>query len=600
MKKTILAAINAKFIHSNLAVQCLSAYAKKHLDQETGDAISIAEYTINQSVEYILQDIYRQRPEVLCFSCYIWNIRYTEEICGEIHKVLPGIQIWLGGPEVSFDAVERLTKMPFLTGIIKGEGEKTFLELMRYYSRKDAADSLDDIAGITYREKGAAADGSMDKIVENPWRGIMDLCEVPFVYEDLSAFENKIIYYETSRGCPFSCSYCLSSIDKTLRFRDLSLVLPELQHFLDHKVPQVKFVDRTFNCKHDHAMAIWRYLKEHDNGVTNFHFEVAADLLNDAEIELVQSMRKGLIQLEVGVQSTNPDTIQEIHRVMDFEEVKDRVGRVQAADNIHQHLDLIAGLPFEDYESFARSFRDVYALHPEQLQLGFLKVLKGSLMHRKAAEYDLQYLNSPPYEVLSTKWLSYDEICRLKGIEEMVEVYYNSHQFEYTMRALEEDFPDSFRLFEMLSIHYKENGLTGISHSRVRRYEILLDFLENETGRGSYYRELLVLDLYMRENMKSRPDFAGEDQMDSRLVREFYDKESKKPAYLHNYAGYQPRQIRKMTHLEQFSHDVLGNKRPGRRVLLFDYRNRDVRTAQAAVFDVTDELACKMVANSIR
>ena len=373
--KILLTAINAKYIHSNLAVYCLKAYAERMFQNTAQNPldIEIAEYTINQQMEDIMMDIYERHPDVLCLSCYIWNLQYVEGLVREIHKVCPDMAIWLGGPEVSYDAKETLLRLPEVTGIMMGEGEKTFVELCQYYNKKE---SLRDIAGITFRNKD-------NEIIENPWRMPMDLSEVPFVYNNMKDFENKIIYYETSRGCPFSCSYCLSSIDKKLRFRDIELVKKELQFFIDQKVPQVKFVDRTFNCKHSHAMEIWRFIKEHDNGVTNFHFEVSADLLNEQEIELLKSMRPGLVQLEIGVQSTNPDTICEIKRTMDFEKLSETVTKIHEGKNIHQHLDLIAGLPFEDMESFAKSFDDVYALKPHQLQLGFLKVLKGSYMEEQ-------------------------------------------------------------------------------------------------------------------------------------------------------------------------------------------------------------------------
>ena len=426
--KILLTAINAKYIHSNLAVYCLKAYASKNIVQDHLN-IEIAEYTINQQLEDIMMDIYERRPDVLCLSCYIWNLPYVEELVREIHKVCPKMPIWLGGPEVSYDAKATLQRLPEVTGVMMGEGEQTFTEICQYYANSNLSVTLNNIAGITFRNE----DG---EIVANPWRMPMDLSEVPFVYNDMKDFENKIIYYETSRGCPFSCSYCLSSIDKKLRFRNIELVKEELGFFISHKVPQVKFVDRTFNCKHDHAMAIWQFIKENDNGVTNFHFEVSADLLNDQEIELLKSMRPGLVQLEIGVQSTNPDTIHEIRRTMDFEKLAEIVNRIHDGENIHQHLDLIAGLPFEDMESFAKSFDDVYALKPHQLQLGFLKVLKGSYMEEQKENYGLVYKSAPPYEVLFTKWISYEDVLRLKGIEEMVEVYYNSRQYEKTLDAL--------------------------------------------------------------------------------------------------------------------------------------------------------------------
>lgn len=558
--KVLLTAINAKYIHSNLAVYSLRAYAGKYAQQT-----EIAEYTINQTMDDILSDIYRKKPDILCLSCYLWNILYVEQLITEIHKVLPKMQIWLGGPEVSYNAVSVMEQYPQVTGVMCGEGEETFLELMEYWNQE--RESLDTIKGIVYRENGTCR--------QNPPRPVMDLSKVPFVYDHIEDFQNKIIYYESSRGCPFSCSYCLSSIDKCLRFRDLELVKKELQFFIDHEVPQVKFVDRTFNCKHSHSMAIWTYLKEHDRGKTNFHFEVAADLLNEEELNLIASLRPGLIQLEIGIQSTNPETITEIRRKMNFEEVKRIVKRIQKTGNVHQHLDLIAGLPYENYERFAQSFRDVYALHPEQLQLGFLKVLKGSYMHEKTRDYELLYQDRPPFEVLSTRWLSYDDVIRLKGVEEMVEVYYNSGQFVNTLRLLEEEFTDTFALYESLSRYYEENGLHMINHSRITRYEVLFAFIKACVEKNvENYRQMLILDLYLRENVKKRPEFAGEVSVDKQKASAFYEKEAEERRYLKGYEGYDKRQLRKMTHLEQIN----GN------LYVFDYRNRNVLTNQASVF----------------
>lgn len=575
-KHTILTAINSKYIHSNLAVYCLRAYAKPYIDE-----VEIAEYTINQQVDDILMSLYQKHPDILCFSCYIWNIEYIERVIREIHKLLPDVPIWLGGPEVSYDSREVLRRLPQVTGVMKGEGEVTFLEVLDHYHGK--RDDLSKIPGLTYRNE--------DEIVETPWRPVMDLSKVPFVYEHIEDFEHKIIYYESSRGCPFSCSYCLSSIDKCLRFRNLSLVKKELQFFLDHKVPQVKFVDRTFNCRHDHAMEIWRYIKEHDNGITNFHFEVAADLLNEEEMELIKTMRPGLIQLEIGVQSTNLDTIREIHRTMKFEQVAEVVRRINSYGNVHQHLDLIAGLPYEDYESFGKSFDDVYALEPEQLQLGFLKVLKGSYMEEKRDDYGLVYKGMPPYEVLYTKWLPYEDTLRLKGIEEMVETYYNSRQFCYTLPYLIRHFKRPFTLFEKLAEYYEENGLDTLSHARTARYEILYDFARfYDAERCEAYKQLLTLDFYLRENAKSRPLFAGDERISKEEFRLFYDREDEERRYLENYENMEKRQLRKMTHIERFSYDVLGDMKEEECVLLFDYQNRNPLDHQAKVFCVTEEI----------
>lgn len=567
--KILLVAINAKYIHSNLAVYCLKAYAEKNMPQDVNVQIELAEYTINQNRDEILKDIYRRQAEMICFSCYIWNLDYVESMIRDVKKVMKDVIIWAGGPEVSYDSRETLGRLPELTGVMKGEGEKTFAKLCKVYGKHSETSelSLEQIDGITFR----CPDGT---ICERPWRVPMDLSEVPFVYHDMKKFENKIIYYETSRGCPFSCSYCLSSIDKQLRFRSLDLVFNELQFFLDHKVPQVKFVDRTFNCKHDHSMAIWKYIQEHDNGITNFHFEVAADLLNDEEIRLIRQMRPGLIQLEIGVQSTNTDTIREIRRTMRLEEVREHVARIKEKGNIHQHLDLIAGLPYEDIKSFRKSFDDVYSMRPDQLQLGFLKVLKGSYMQEMQQEYELRYKDEPPYEVLSTKWLPYSDVIELKGIEEMVEIYYNSGQFTHVVEALVENYASAYQMYQDLWQYYEEHDYMGIQHRRSARYEIVLDFVkEKYPEQADVMRELLTYDYYLRENAKSRPEFAGEDATDKRFVRAFYEEEEKERKHLPGYEQFDRNQMRKMTHLEYFPH--MG------KMLLFDYKFRNPLNQEA-------------------
>ena len=572
--KTVLVAINAKYIHSNLAVYSLRSYARTF-----GYEPELLEFTINQQKDQILKGIYEAKPDLLCFSCYIWNLSYAEEIIEDIKKILPKVTIWAGGPEVSYDAPKFLKRHPEVDGIMCAEGEKTLTELISYYEiGKSQGKSLDGINGIVYQENKT--------IHQTPLRDIMNMDDLVFPYEDLKDFEHKIIYYESSRGCPFSCSYCLSSIDKKLRFRSFSLVEKELEFFLAHKVPQVKFVDRTFNCKKSHAMAIWTYIKEHDNGITNFHFEVAADLLTEDEIALIQTMRPGLIQLEIGVQSTNEKTLAEIHRKTDFEEITRKVKAVQKGENVHQHLDLIAGLPYENYESFGHSFNDVYALKPEQLQLGFLKVLKGSYMAEAAEGYGCVHKAKPPYEVLGTRWLSYEEILKLKGVEEMVEVYYNSGQFQKTIRAMEHLFETAFSMYEELADFYEKNGYNEVSHTRIRRYEILQEFLREKEANLEYFKQLMIFDLYARENMKTRPQWANDLSAYKMQILDFYKKEEENPKLLTDYQSYQARQTIKMTHIEVFTYDVINeNEEKGAYPVLFDYKKRSPLTNDAkAVF----------------
>ena len=575
--KFLLVAVNAKYIHSNPAIYSLRACAGEELRRH----VELAEYTINQPMAEILADIYARRPDAVGFSCYIWNWRLVRELLGELPKLLPDAEIWLGGPEVSYDADVILGEYPRLAGIMIGEGELTFRELLAYYAGNRAAGGdraangrLRDIPGLCLPTG------------YTPPRPLTDLSAIPFLYDDLAPFENRILYYETSRGCPYQCSYCLSSLEKRVRLRDMGVIEKELQFFLDHNVRQVKFIDRTFNCSHAHTMVIWEYLQKHDNGVTNFHFEITADILRQDEIALLNSLRPGLAQLEIGVQSANPRTLEAVRRGTDMERLEKAVAAIRQGKNVHLHLDLIAGLPYEDYESFGKSFDRVYRMCPHQLQLGFLKVLKGSELWERSREYGIRYLEQPPYEVLYTKWLSYEEVLRLKGIEEMVELYHNSGQFTHTLPFLEKAFPGPFAMYEALADFYRRKGYLTASPSRAYRYQALLDFaMANDGARAEAYRELLTYDIYLRENMKSRPDFAGDISDYKDIIRRFYQTEEKERAYLPDYEGYDWKQLARMTHLEPFSHpvwDVARMAEASRFFVLFDYRKRDPLTWEAA------------------
>lgn len=565
--KIFLTAINAKYIHSNLAVYSLRAYAKAFQEQ-----IEIGEYTINNRVDYILEQIYKAKPDVLCFSCYIWNIGYVEELITEYHKLCPEVPIWVGGPEVSYEVETFLEEHPQVTGVMIGEGERTFQQLCEYYVNQNG--TLKELNGIAYK------DSVSGEVIFTQPQEPMNMSDIPFCYDHIENFENRIIYYESSRGCPFNCSYCLSSIDKKLRFRDTELVKKELAFFIEKKVPQVKFVDRTFNCKHDHAMEIWRFVKEHDNGITNFHFEISADLLNEEELALIHDMRPGLIQLEIGVQSTNEPTIREIHRTMKLELLKDIVRKIQSGGNIHEHLDLIAGLPYEDYAAFAKSFDEIYELKPNQLQLGFLKVLKGSYMYGHAAEYEIVYHEKTPYEVMKTKWLSFDDVLKIKQVEEMLEVYYNSGQFEITMKVLEPLFDSAFIMFQELGAFYEAKGYFGMSHSRIRRAEILLEFMRERKSSDAVMQmleESLTFDLYYRENCKSRPSWAPSPAEFKEQTR-YYCKNGAK-SHLEPFHYRFPEKSKKA--LQEVP------KRLEKPVyMLFDYENRDPLDHQACVTEV--------------
>jgi radical SAM superfamily enzyme YgiQ (UPF0313 family) len=570
--KILLVAINAKYIHSNLAVYSLRAYGRKYSNQ-----CNIVEYTINHSLEDILKGIYKEQADVIAFSCYIWNMDMVSRLSIELAKVCPKAEIWYGGPEVSYDAKQCLLKHSEIKGIMIGEGEQTFLEILEHYVEENIR--LKDIAGIAYR-----SDNIEDIHITAP-RQPLSMDDLIFPYEEMDYFKNKIIYYESSRGCPFSCSYCLSSIDKKVRLRNTELVNIDLKVLMDYHVPQVKFVDRTFNCNKRHAMGIWRFIKDHDNGITNFHFEISADLLDEEEIEFLSTLRPGQVQFEIGVQSTNPVTIGAIHRKMDLTKLYANVNLIKKAGNIHQHLDLIAGLPMEDYYCFEKSFGEVYQLKPDQLQLGFLKILKGSLMEEECDRYGIVYRKSPPYEVLFTKDLTYGEVLRIKDVCEMVEVYYNSGQFTNAILYLEHYYNAPMKLYEAIGDYYENKGLALLSHSRVKRYELLYDFFKdqivkllppNEQEEAIVlFEEILILDLFLREDLKSRPGFVTKPP-ELQTLRAYY-------------ARYNPE--RKNVHIELFDYDVLqsaasGKLCKGRGALMFDYENRDPLNKSAQVIQL--------------
>lgn len=509
--KILLAAVNAKYIHSNLAVYCLKSYAASK-----GQEAEIAEYTINQQPGEVLRDLYERNADVVAFSCYIWNIEFIKTVIKDYKKIRPQSEIWLGGPEVSYRAEELLTELLEVRGVMVGEGEETFAKLAKAY-RKELA--LNEIPSIVVRE-------SSGEILTTEPALPLNFSALPFPYgdENLSFFDNRIIYYESSRGCPFSCAYCLSSLDKRVRFRNMDLVKQELKFFLDRKVPQVKFIDRTFNINGLRTIELLQFIKENDNGITNFHFEVAAELLTDEQIELLNSLRPGLVQLEIGVQSTNNETLTAVNRKTELAALKETVAAVRKNNNIHIHLDLIAGLPKENLESFKNSFNEVYRMSPHQLQLGFLKVLSGAPMEGMADENEIIYQSAPPYEVLSTRWLSYDDIILLKKVEELVEVYYNSGQFVYSMLYLQQFTEMPFTLYEELAAYYEEKNYAGLKLSRNRRYEILWEFVREKLSGETLqtFEEILFYDYCLREKPKSRPCFAVQSRLSKQELKETY------------------------------------------------------------------------------
>lgn len=640
----LLCGINAKYIHSNLAIFSLKTYADRK--KIPGAEIILKEYTINNYVEDILQDLYEEKADVVIFSCYIWNISFVRELAAELKKVSPDVKIWAGGPEVSYAANKFLMENPTFDLIMQGEGEEVFSELIRLtveekcrikdvykqseskkvlsgivekrYSierkqavkeEKDIEDKhfagednvyptnyidmskLQKLQGIAVWDfSGEAALGNAEsnignktKIINTGFATLMNMDTIPFVYEDFHLFEHKILYYETSRGCPFCCSYCLSSVDKTVRFRSLPIVKKELDAFLEAKVPQVKFVDRTFNCNRQRAIDIWSYLVEHDNGITNFHFEISSDLLGEEELELFAKMRPGLIQLEIGVQSTNGERVDAIHRHMDLDKLFHYVDSVHELGNIHQHLDLIAGLPYENYERFGCSFDDLYAHEPDQLQLGFLKVLKGTMMEEEVKKYSILYRNQPPYEVLGTKWLSYDEIILLKGVEELVELYYNSGQYTLTLKYAVPFFESPFRFYEMFSAWYRGKGYHKLNHNRLEKYNILREFLREhiDENERDTLDEIMLYDMYLRENVKGRPAWAKDTAQYKKEWKALYREQGEKLFPEDVQAGiYDSKRAANQSHIEVFEINIKKFEQSGqvekKQVFcLFDYSRRN-------------------------
>lgn len=592
----LLCGINAKYIHSNLAIFSLKAYADRK--KIPGAEVILKEYTINNYVEDILQDLYEEKADVVIFSCYIWNISFVRELAAELKKVSPNVKIWAGGPEVSYAANKFLMENPVFDLIMQGEGEEVFSELIRLVVEDNTnptndidMSKLQKLQGIAVRdftEKAAFENAESNienktKIINTGFAPLMDMDTIPFVYEDFHLFEHKILYYETSRGCPFRCSYCLSSVDKTVRFRSLPVVKKELDAFLAAKVPQVKFVDRTFNCNRKRAIDIWSYLVEHDNGITNFHFEISSDLLGEEELELFAKMRPGLIQLEIGVQSTNGETVDAIHRHMDLEKLFHYVDRVHMLGNIHQHLDLIAGLPYENYERFGISFDDLYAHEPDQLQLGFLKVLKGTVMEEEVKKYNILYRNQPPYEVLGTKWLSYDEIILLKGVEELVELYYNSGQYTLTLKYAVPFFESPFRFYELFSAWYRGKGYHKLNHNRLEKYNILREFLREHIDKNEWNTldEIMLYDMYLRENVKGRPSWAKDTAQYKKEWKALYRDQGEKLFPEDVQAGtYDSKRAANQSHIEIFEIDIKQFEQSGKVekkqvFCLFDYSRRN-------------------------
>ncbi|AQS04053.1 B12-binding domain-containing radical SAM protein [Clostridium beijerinckii] len=492
--KVLITAIDSKFIHSNLAVRYLKSFTRD-MDYES----KIKEFTINDREGRILEEIIKEKPDIVAFSTYIWNVELISRVANLIKRVDSNIEILYGGPEVSFDSRSFL-KNNVGEYVIEGEGEKTYRDFILYKLGKI---KLEDVRGLHYKVN--------DIVYSNEKRPLMSMDEIVFPYEENEDLTNKIVYYEASRGCPFNCKYCLSSTSHGVRFLDIDRVLKDLMYFINKEVRLVKFVDRTFNCNSKFAMAIWDFLINQDTN-TQFHFEISADILKPQEIELLSKAPKGRFRFEVGVQTTNDEVLRNINRFVNFSDIKEKVLEIEALRNIDQHLDLIAGLPGEDYESFKKSFNDMYEIKPEEIQLGFLKLLKGSSMREDADKYGMEYSPYPPYEILKTDKISYEELLKLKKVEEMVDKYYNSQKFNHIIRYFERKFELPFDFYYSLGMFFEDKGYFSKNIGNAEYYKVFLDYSESVLQESNkYLKEIIRFNYLIFNKKRGLPEFLRSD-----------------------------------------------------------------------------------------
>lgn len=563
--KKLLVALNTQYIHTNLAVRSIAKYCENRKM-----IVEYKEYTINQRFEYLLENIYAQKPDILIFSCYIWNVEEISQLVKELKKVLLHTFFAVGGPQVTYNCSEFLKQNEDFDAVITGEGELPTYELLK---RLESKKSISQINGIMTRENLQHFQETVPSIIQ------MD--EIDFLYDQEDLTSGRILYYESMRGCPFRCSYCLSSVEKGgMRFKSIKKVLEDLTIFLQANPRQVKFVDRTFNCNKEHAMAIWQFLKEKDNGITNFHFELAGELLTDDIIEFLGTVRAGLFQFEIGVQTTNISTLKEINRFINLELLFQNVKKLQKAKNIHLHLDLIAGLPLENMESFIKSFNEVYAQKPNQFQVGILKVLSGSGMEHNATEYGLVWQQKSPFEVLYTKWLSYNELLQNKRVAQMVETFYNSGRFSNLVEYLCMKFSTPYEFYSALAnFYYYQSTAADIPLSKVGYYDLLGDFmLKYNIEQSEYTQWLCQLDMALHEKIKKQARWVTVDsaQKYRKEILSFYSLEETIDRYLPEYIGKEPKQLIKMAHVEVFPFNPI-SKEPKQTAVLFNYKQRDIQ-----------------------
>ncbi|WP_434297006.1 B12-binding domain-containing radical SAM protein [Clostridium sporogenes] len=504
--KALLVAINSKYIHSNLALRYLRANT-----EDLNYECMLKEFTINDRKENILEKIIMEKADLVAFSCYIWNLEYVEELANLIKLVKPSTEIIFGGPEVSYDSESFLRRVPG-EYIIKGEGEETFREFIKC---KIENKSLDKVKGLYIK--------TLNGIKYTGERHNISMNSVVFPYKKEEDLKNKIVYYEASRGCPFKCKYCLSSTLHGVRFHDIERVKKEIKFLVDKNVKLIKFVDRTFNCNHKFAMEVWEYIIDLDTDAT-FHFEISADLLTKEELDILSKSKEGRIQFEVGVQTTNNEVLKNINRHVNFETIKEKVEELKKLKNIKQHLDLIAGLPGEDYNSFKNSFNDVYSIEPEEIQLGFLKLLKGSPMRLEAEKWGMVYSPYPSYEILSTKDISYEELLILKKVEGVVDKYYNSGKFDNILKYFMGEFKKPFDFYYRLAMFCNDKGYFDRNISGPQYYKVFLEFNEEFLNKNSEFLKEVIKYDYLKFNKKQwLPEFLIRD-IDKKIKRYLKDK----------------------------------------------------------------------------
>ncbi|MCC0703961.1 B12-binding domain-containing radical SAM protein [Clostridioides sp. ES-S-0049-02] len=572
--KILLTTLNSKFIHTNLAIRYLKEFVRNLLE------VDMKEYTINNDLDYILKDIYKNEYDIILFSTYIWNIGDIVKLCDNLKKIRPNTKIALGGPEVSYDSYEAMKKYDFVDYILYGEGELIFRELVLHLKGKKEIKSVD---GLVYRQ-------GCEIIVNKPMELLQNLDEIPSPYENLNPkeYENRIVYYESSRGCPFNCQYCLSSTIPGLRYFSLDRIKRDLKALIDARVSQIKFIDRTFNANKKVAMEIMDFLMKNDNGYTTYHFEVTAYLIDDKMLEFLADCKEGLFQFEIGVQSTNEKTLDAVGRRDDFKKLSHVVQTVASYRNIHQHLDLIAGLPYEDYESFENSFNDVFNLGIEHLQLGFLKMIKGTGMRKVADEHGFKYKDYAPYEFLYNNYISYEETLKLKDIEDVLERYYNSKNFVLSMRYIIGKFykQSPFKFFETFAKYFDENGYFDLAQGKNQLYKILLDFYNEKINiDNDVFNDILKYDYISLGKTSNIPQFFNKLDVDDFKNRchVFLQDNDNLSTYLPNFVDKPAKHIIKYVHFEPFKFNIVDLKnninteiREEENIVLFEYDDKKI------------------------